>query len=358
MKKILLSLLTLTLVVSVIISSIAFAAKKDSVTEVKADVQNTGSGSTAVDFEDPDENVQDCFYAIPKEVKNDAQVVVVRNKLKIDAGDKFTVKIFVKNAGNVPWFSSESTCTGPKMSLGTDRARDRVSPFYISKKSDKNTAWELSNRIEMDQERINPGEIASFTFEGDSEGLKPDIYREYLTPLIDGKEWLIGAGTYYDIVLGNTGEGKTAMFQRMLYGSDSGGLSKINLAGEKKITVDLSEQNAYVTLDDYPIRTFRVSSGAGATPTPVGNYSIKLKQEERVGGKAPHYVMPKFMWFRDGGYGLHALPKLRSDGGVFWNEARSHIGIPVSHGCVRMLPEDADFAYTFADIGTKVVVRK
>lgn len=357
MKKIFLSLLTLALITSVVISSIAFAAKKDAA-DAKADVQNTGSGAAVVDFEDPDEDVQNCLYAVPKEVKYDAQVISVRNKLMIDEGDKFSVKIFMKNSGNMPWFSSKSACTGPKMSLATDRGRDRVSPFYINAKSDKNTSWELSNRIRMDQERINPGEIASFTFEGDTEGLAPDIYKEYLTPLIDGKEWLIGAGTSYTVVIGDTGEDQTSVFQRMLYGSDSGRLSKINLAGEKKITIDLSEQNAYITLDDYPIRTFRVSSGAGDTPTPVGEYSIKLKQDERVGGKPPHYVMPKFMWFRDGGYGLHSLPKLRTDKGVFWNEARDHIGRPVSHGCVRMLPEDADFAFVFADIGTKVSVRR
>ena len=354
MKKIFLSLLTLFLVVSIVISSIAFAAKKDPV----ADVQNAGSGATAVDFENPDKNVQDCFYAIPKEVKNDAQVVAVRNKLKVVKGDEFQVKIFLKNTGNTPWFSSKSSCTGPKMSLGTDRPRDRASLFYIAAKDDKDTKWDFAGRIRMDQDRINPGEIASFVFSGTTKGLSPDIYREYLTPVLDNKDWLTGGGLYYDVIVGDTGENKTAMFQRMLFASDSGTLSKINLAGEKKITIDLSEQNAYLTLDDYPVRVFRVSTGAGKTPTPVGEYSIKLKQEERVGGKAPHYIMPKFMWFRDGGYGLHALPKLRTDGGKFWNEAKSHIGIPVSHGCVRMLTEEADFAFVFADIGTKVSVRR
>ena len=111
-------------------------------------------------------------------------------------------------------------------------------------------------------------------------------------------------------------------------------------------------------LDNLSIAEFRVSSGAAKTPTPVGETSITLKQETRIGGKSPHYIMPKFMWFRTGGYGFHALPSLKTDGGFFWTEARNHIGIPVSHGCIRLLPEDADFLYDFADIGTRVKVQR
>ena len=85
--------------------------------------------------------------------------------------------------------------------------------------------------------------------------------------------------------------------------------------------------------------------------------------------------MPKWMAFRPG-YGIHALPSLGSaslrskirsyrDGevptslftdDVFWKEALSHIGIPVSHGCIRLLPDDAEFAFNFTPVGTRVVV--
>ena len=79
----------------------------------------------------------------------------------------------------------------------------------------------------------------------------------------------------------------------------------------------------------------------------------------RIGAKPPHYVMPKFMMFRQGGYGIHALPSLSRKGGdVFWTEARSHIGRPVSHGCIRVLPEDANFVYDFAEVGTPVDVQR
>jgi len=80
------------------------------------------------------------------------------------------------------------------------------------------------------------------------------------------------------------------------------------------------------------------------------------KNEVRVGAAAPHYVMPYFQRLTAGGVGLHALPSLSNDNGTFWTEAKEHIGTPVSHGCVRMLPEDAKIAFEFTDIGDSVEV--
>jgi lipoprotein-anchoring transpeptidase ErfK/SrfK len=158
-------------------------------------------------------------------------------------------------------------------------------------------------------------------------------------------------------MIGDTGENMTDLRKKMLYASTSGPVTALNLNGEKKLLVDLSDQKLFIMLDGQVIREFRVSTGGYKTPTPKGDYTIKLKQEVRVSGKAPHYIMPKFMWFREGGYGFHALPSLGSDGGVFWTEAKDHIGRPVSHGCIRLLPEDADFLYEFTDLGTKVTVQ-
>lgn len=112
----------------------------------------------------------------------------------------------------------------------------------------------------------------------------------------------------------------------------------------------------YIKIGDQLIRTFPVSTGKASTPTPRGHYAIKLKQEVRVGGEAPHYIMPKFQLFRGGGYGIHAIPSLANDRGVFWKEALNHIGSARSHGCIRLLPDDAEFAYNFTDIGTKLEV--
>ena len=112
-----------------------------------------------------------------------------------------------------------------------------------------------------------------------------------------------------------------------------------------------------VMFGDIGVWKMLISSVGIGHSTPTGNYSIMSKQELRFGGASPHYRMPYFMMWRKDGYGIHALPYLASDGGTFWNEARDHIGKPVSHGCIRSLPEDAAILYEFADIGTPVNVQ-
>jgi len=298
-----------------------------------------------------DEDKENCSWDVPEEIEYSADFIAVRRNLKVDDGKKFRVKAFVRNTGNTPWFSGESTCKGSIMSLGTTREQDRESALFIEGEN-----WESKNRIGMDQLRVEPGEIASFTFYAEVED--DDVLKEYFAPVISGVTWLEDAEFGFDIVAGEPDEDKTAIRKKLLFAGYSGSVLDMNLNGEKVIAIDLSKQEAEIKLDGKLVNKFRVSTGAAHTPTPVGNYDISLKQEIRIGGAAPHYVMPKFMWFRAGGYGLHALPSLGTDGGYFWTEARDHIGTPVSHGCIRMLPEDADFTFEFADLGTKVVVER
>ena len=64
------------------------------------------------------------------------------------------------------------------------------------------------------------------------------------------------------------------------------------------------------------------------------------------------------MMIKEGGLGIHALPSLHGQkGDTLWTEARDHIGTKVSHGCVRLLPEDSNFIYAFGDIGVPVIVK-
>jgi len=304
---------------------------------------------------------ESCGFDYPDTQTYKAEVVTVRRKLQVEEGETFRVKVFLKNNGNMPWFSNDSICLGPKMALGTDKIRDRESNFYAATLAGvEDTNWEGSNRIGLDQLRVNPGEIASFTFYSKAPS-KTDIRKEYFAPVLKDIQWIEDpeALVEFEVVIGDvTSDTPINLRKKLSYKSNSGSALDINLNGEKSLNVDLSEQRLRLKLDDQVIAEFQASTGASATPTPVGETSIKLKQDVRVGGKSPHYIMPKFMWFRDGGYGFHALPSLGGNGDHFWTEARSHIGIPVSHGCVRLLPEDADFAFDFAEVGTKVVVQR
>ena len=304
------------------------------------------------DFSSVDPGDDVCGFEVPDQKTYDAQVISVRRKLRVEPSEIFRVKVFIKNTGNMPWFSNASKCLGPKMSLGTDLDRDRESDFY----SKDLGGWESPNRIKMDQYRVDPNGIASFTFHSKADD-DSDIYKEYLTPVLKDITWLDNAGFSFDIMIGDTGETAVDVRKKMTYASKSGSVSDIDLNAEKLVTIDLSEQNAYLTLGDYPVRKFRISSGMPSRPTPVGEFSIFLKQEVRIGSKPPHFIMPKFQMFKAGGFGFHALPSLANDKGIFWTEAKRDIGRPVSHGCVRFLPEEADWFYEFTDIGTRVVIR-
>lgn len=311
----------------------------------------------SVDFEDFDVQMasfqeatvatENCDFDLPAEQYYEGSVISVRKKLQFDNGEVFRTKVFLLNEGNMTWFSKKSACLGPKMSLGTEKERDRVSELYESDLD----GWDGPNRIFMDQFRVDPGEIASFTFYSKAPK-KDDVLKEYFAPVLDGIQWLEDETFSMEVVSGELDEDPVDMRRKVLYKGLSGSVNDVDLSAKREILVDLNKQQLYLILGGKILRQFTISSGAYDTPTPVGEYKISLKQKVRVGMKAPHYIMPNFMWFRAGGYGFHALPSLKTDGGKFWTEARSHIGRPVSHGCVRVLPEDSDFLFDFTTIGT------
>ncbi len=306
----------------------------------------------------PAKPIENCAYETPTNQDFNAQIISTRRKLKIDTNEVFRVTVFVKNAGNMPWFSGKSTCKGPHVSLGTDKPRDSASQFYAKELDGVvDTNWEKNNRIGMDQLRVDPGYTASFTFFSRS-SKKADVFKENLTPVVEGIKWMDEAKVSFDLMVGDTGSLPGDVRLRMFYANQSGSVMDIPVDGEKSINISLDNQKMIVKLGDYVVREFTISSGASSTPTPRGDFHIILKQETRVGGKEPHYIMPNFMMFDERGYGLHALPSLRGRGDSFWTEAREHIGIPVSHGCVRMLPEESQFLFDFADVGTPVHIQR
>lgn len=128
----------------------------------------------------------------------------------------------------------------------------------------------------------------------------------------------------------------------------------------KSIRIFLRQQRAYLLEYGKVVKTYRISSGAWETPTPRGNFRIHRKQTLRVTSKGVPYRMPNYMAFTPNeAFGLHALPYLgrAAEDSAYWREARTHIGIPVSHGCIRFLPEEAAEIYEWVDVGTKVFIR-
>lgn len=324
-----------------------------STTGIQRLVSQAVPGSTFVNLPGEVRQAMTCVYAKPEAEEISAQFVLIRKQGTVRQGEIFEAEIYVRNTGNTPWFSVDSGCAGPHVSLGTDKTRDRESPFYYHNPQE-DTGWAAPNRIKMTTKRVNPGELAEFIYTGKAP-LEDGYFREVYTPVVEGLQWIDEASFKTDFRVGDAPVPHDPE-NILQYVHSSGNLTTMNIDGEKWIHVDISEQKMKLYVGDHVIREFPVSTGTYSTPTPLGTTHIFQKQQVRVGSSWPHYIMPKWMHFRAGGYGIHALPSLGNDGGVFWTEALNHIGTRRSHGCIRLLPQDAEFAYDFAPIGTKVVV--
>ena len=89
------------------------------------------------------------------------------------------------------------------------------------------------------------------------------------------------------------------------------------------------------------VRTIHVSSGAAATATPPGSFSVFRKEERSW--SVPFRVWLPWASYFVGGIAFHEYPDVPVQ--------------PASHGCVRTPRYDAKWLYEFTPNGTPVVVR-
>lgn len=120
----------------------------------------------------------------------------------------------------------------------------------------------------------------------------------------------------------------------------------------KYIDINLSTQIMTIFEDGKNLGTFLISSGKAGMNTPRGSHRVYNKFPRPWSGKYGLY-MPYWMAITsDGGYGIHELPEW--PGG--YKEGQNHLGIPVSHGCVRLGVGNAGRVYEWAEVGTPVIV--
>lgn len=291
-----------------------------------------------------------CDYSLPAAPTYTVELQQVNVDDSIEAGSVYAVDMVFKNTSNTRLFSFDSGCQGlPVLNVGTQKAQDRES--VLGSSDLMISGWLSPNRIEMTDPYVEP----DGTFHVIFQSIAPagdNIYHEYFQPVVEGVSW-ISEPFAVDVAIGvPTDQMKSDIsFVRNL------SLAASDLSGlERNIEVILATQTMNVRFGDKTVWSLTVSTGKAKTPTIRGNFKILAKQELRVGGEAPHYRMPYFQLWDSRGYGIHALPYLATDGGTFWTEALTHIGIPVSHGCIRTLPDDAVQLYSFTNLGTPVWV--
>ena len=119
---------------------------------------------------------------------------------------------------------------------------------------------------------------------------------------------------------------------------------------ERWIDVDLSEQTLYAYEGNELIFETLISSGLPDHPTVTGQFRIWLRYESQtMDGRLLGYDyylenVPYVMYFFED-YALH---------GTYWH---NNFGTPMSHGCVNMRTEDAQWVFSWAT-GTVVNVHR
>lgn len=291
-----------------------------------------------------------CQYDLPENPEYKVELSEVTVDEDIQPGSVFGVSMTFVNAGNTRLFAEDSKCYGlPTLNVGTQKSQDRESVFGSSDAAV--TGWIRPNRVLMAEDYVEPNEV----FHVDFQSIAPEgdnIYREFFQPLIEDQAW-IGESFGVDITVGSPSD---EMKDDISFVTDLSIDAKQLDGLERNLEISLTDQMMYARFGETTVWSMQVSSGAWDTPTPRGTYKILTKQELRIGQAYPHYRMPYFQLWDYRGYGIHALPYLATDGGTFWSEALSHIGRPVSHGCIRTLPDDAETVYKFTYIGTPLVV--
>ncbi len=124
------------------------------------------------------------------------------------------------------------------------------------------------------------------------------------------------------------------------------------------IEIDLSAQRAHFIEGNEYHRTAIISTGKWDTPTPIGEFTIfnhiPTAWSKRFGLYMPFWMGLKQVGGSYDGYGLHGLP--------YWpngrKEGESHLGRPVSHGCIRFGADDVTYLYEWAPNDTPVFIHE
>jgi hypothetical protein len=124
-------------------------------------------------------------------------------------------------------------------------------------------------------------------------------------------------------------------------------------AFSKLIEVDVNTHQMYLYDNGNLTRSYPISAGAPATPTPIGEFHVweKLTEQTMTGfnTNGTRYVQPNVQWinyFDHSGDAVH---------GNYWRPLSVFGNVNTSHGCVSLPNAEAEWVYDWAPIGTTVI---
>jgi lipoprotein-anchoring transpeptidase ErfK/SrfK len=120
----------------------------------------------------------------------------------------------------------------------------------------------------------------------------------------------------------------------------------------QRIEINTVSQKLIYYVADQPWKEFKISSGKPSMPTPKGKFKIINKVAKAWSGTYKLW-MPYWLGLNRGEFGIHELPLWPSG----YREGESHLGKPVSHGCIRLGIGPAQYLYDRVIVGTQVTIK-
>ncbi|HPH78933.1 MAG TPA: hypothetical protein PLH65_02515, partial [bacterium] len=107
--------------------------------------------------------------------------------LNLTAGQVGEVWVEFENTGSANWYKDGDNA----IHLGTANKLDRASQFFVQ------DSWLTDNRIEMQQDVVQPGQVGKFVFKVKAPS-QSGVYREYFRPVVENVAWLNDQGVYWE----------------------------------------------------------------------------------------------------------------------------------------------------------------
>jgi hypothetical protein len=120
--------------------------------------------------------------------------------------------------------------------------------------------------------------------------------------------------------------------------------------GEKWVLINITLQYLWAYQGDQVLWQGFVSTGTAKFATPPGSYRVlsKLESQTMEGVLGGEYYnvpdVPDVLYFTDRGHAIH---------GTYWH---SNFGTPMSHGCVNLPVDVADWMYQWSTVGMRVEI--
>ena len=127
------------------------------------------------------------------------------------------------------------------------------------------------------------------------------------------------------------------------------------------IGVDLTNQivTVYTVEEGDIVRQMICSSGAKESPTRTGTFTMPTRRRKGERETWYHFYEGTYAHYATRiheGYMFHSYLYYRADESRVSPDTVAYLGVPVSHGCMRMRPDDAEWIAKNCPAGTKVKI--